>query len=89
MLTDRAIQGKLGPPNSPLPVTTLAEVIAHHREDASTPSSVDPRVLSACIASTIWGLNLLETRWLEALDLDEIPTDQVATVIRAMLSAHR
>ena len=34
-----------------------------------------------------WGLNVLEARWLEALDLDEIPNDQVATIIQAMLAA--
>jgi AcrR family transcriptional regulator len=87
VLTDRALQGKLGRPNAPLPVNTIADVIARRREDGGLSSSVDPRVLSACIASAIWGLNVLESRWLESLGLDEIPLDEVATVIRAMLTA--
>jgi glutathione-regulated potassium-efflux system ancillary protein KefG len=87
VLTDRALQGKLGTPNSPLPVHTIAEAIARHRVDEGLSSSVDPRVLSACIASLTWGLLVLEQRWLEALGLDEIPNDQVATVMRAMLTA--
>jgi AcrR family transcriptional regulator/predicted DNA-binding transcriptional regulator AlpA len=87
VLTDRALQGRLGAPNARLPINTIAEAIARHRADEELSSSVDPRVLSACIASLTWGLHILESRWLEALDLDEIPNDQVATVIRAMLSA--
>jgi AcrR family transcriptional regulator len=87
VLTDRALQGKLDRPNTPLPINTIAEVIARHREEEGLSSSVDPRVLSACIASINWGLNVLESRWLEALGLDEIPQDQVATIIRAMLTA--
>jgi AcrR family transcriptional regulator len=87
VLTDRALQGKLGSPNSPLPINTFAEVIGRQREATGQSSSVDPRVLSACIASALWGLNVLESRWLEAFDLDEIPQDQVATIIRTMLTA--
>jgi AcrR family transcriptional regulator len=87
VLTDRALQGKLGTPNAPLPIHTIAEAIARHRADEQLSSSVDPRVLSACIASLTWGLQVLESRWLEAFDLDVIPDDQVATVIRAMLTA--
>ena len=89
VLTDRALQGKLGTPNAPLPIHTIAEAIARHRADEGLSSSVDPRVLSACIASLTWGLHVLESRWLEAFDLDEIPTDQVATVMRAMLTVVR
>jgi AcrR family transcriptional regulator/predicted DNA-binding transcriptional regulator AlpA len=87
VLTDRALQGKLGRPNSPLPINTVAEVIARHRDEQGLSSSVDPRVLSACIASISWGLTVLESRWLESFELDEIPNDQVATIIRAMLTA--
>jgi AcrR family transcriptional regulator/predicted DNA-binding transcriptional regulator AlpA len=86
VLTDRAVQGKLGTPNAPLPIHTIAEAIARHRADEGLSSSVDPRVLSACIASLTWGLHVLESRWLDALGLDEIPNDQVATVMRAMLT---
>jgi glutathione-regulated potassium-efflux system ancillary protein KefG len=87
VLTDRALQGKLDTPNTPLPINTIADVIARHRQDEGLPSSVDPRVLSASIAAMVWGLNVLEPRWLPALGLDEIPHDQVATLIRAMLTA--
>jgi hypothetical protein len=44
-------------------------------------------VLAACIAPISWGLTVLESRWLQALELDAIPNDQVAAVIRAMLTA--
>lgn len=43
-------------------------------------------MLTACIASISWGLNVLESRWLEAFELGSIPNDQVATIIRAMLT---
>jgi glutathione-regulated potassium-efflux system ancillary protein KefG len=86
VLTDRALQGKLGTPNTPLPINTIAEVIARHRQDEGLSSTVDPRVLAACIAAMVWGLNVLEPRWLFALGLDEIPHDQVAPVVRAMLT---
>jgi AcrR family transcriptional regulator len=87
VLTDRALQGKLAKPNTPLPINTLAGVIARRRAQERLSSPVDPRVLSAGIAALIWGLNVLESRWLEALGLDEIPQDQVARMIRAMASA--
>lgn len=87
VLTDRALQGKLGSPNTPLPINAIADSIASHREEKGLSSSVDPRVVSACVAAVVWGLNVLESRWLEALGLDEIPDDEVATIIRAMLSA--
>ena len=87
VLTDRALQGKLGPASTQLPLNAIAGVIAGHRADTGLSSSVDPRVVAACIVAMRWGLNVLETRWLEALDLEEIPNDQVATVIQAMLAA--
>jgi glutathione-regulated potassium-efflux system ancillary protein KefG len=87
VLTDRALQGKLGPTGAKLPLNALADLIATHRIDTAMPSSVDPRVTATCITAMRWGLNVMETRWLEALDLEEIPNDQVATVIRAMLVA--
>lgn len=87
VLTDRALQGKLGPTNPELPLNALADLIARHRVDTGIPSSVDPRVLAVCIAAMRWGLNVMETRWLEALNLDELPNDQVATVVKAMLAA--
>ena len=87
VLTDRALQGKLAKPNTPLPINTLAGVIARHRAPGAPVVAGRPAVLSAGIAALIWGLNVLESRWLEALGLDEIPQDQVARMIRAMASA--
>jgi len=87
VLTDRALQGKLGSPGDRLPLNAIAEVVAGHREAEGLPSCVDPRVLAACLTAMVWGLHVLETRWLDALDLEEIPYDQVATIMRAMLDA--
>lgn len=87
VLTDRALQNKLGPTSIQMPLNAIAEVIAGHRHAAGLSSSVDPRVVATCIVAMRWGLNVLETRWLEALDLDEIPNNQVVTVIQAMLAA--
>lgn len=87
VLTDRALQGKLGAPSAPLAIHGIAEAVARNREAKGLSSSVDPRVLAACIASLSWGLNVLEPRWLGALGLEEIPLDQVATVLRMMLEA--
>jgi glutathione-regulated potassium-efflux system ancillary protein KefG len=87
VLTDRALQGKSGPTGARLPLNAIADVIANHRVDSGVPSSVDPRVVAVCITAMRWGLNVMEARWLEAVDLEEIPNDQVATVVRAMLAA--
>lgn len=87
VLTDRALQGRLGPTSSELPVNSIAGVIAQHRADAGLSSSVDPKVAATCVAALSWGLFVLEARWLAALDLEELPLDQVATVIRLILEA--
>jgi hypothetical protein len=73
--------------NTQLPLNAIADLVADNRAGTGLSSSVYPRVASACIVAMGWGLNVLETRWLEALDLDEIPNDQVATIIQAMLAA--
>lgn len=87
VLTDRALQGKMGPTGTQLAVNSIAAVIAQHRADAGLASSVDPRIAATCIAAMSWGLFVLEDRWLESLELEEIPTDQVATVVRLILAA--
>lgn len=87
VLTDRALQGKLGPPHDQLPLTMVARLIAEHSEAEGLSSSVDPRVLATCLTALVWGVHVLEPRWLEALELEEIPYDQVATIMRAMLDA--
>ena len=88
VLTDRALQGKLGPPARPVaPHAMVARLIAEHSEAEGLSSSVDPRVLATCLTALVWGLHVLEPRWLESLDLEEIPYDQVATIMRAMLDA--
>jgi glutathione-regulated potassium-efflux system ancillary protein KefG len=85
VLTDRALQGKLGSPNAPLPVSMIASMIPPSPE--GTGPALDPRVKAACAASVLWGLIVLENRWREALDLDEIPADQVGAIVRAVLTA--
>lgn len=87
VLTDQALQGKAEAPTAPLAINAIAAAVARNREARGLSSSVDPRILAACVASVTWGLNVLEPRWLGALGLEEIPLDQVATVIRAMLEA--
>lgn len=87
VLTDRALQGKLGPANTQLAVQSIADLIARHRADEGLASTVDPRIVATCIAALSWGLFVLEERWLETMDLEEIPLDQVVTVMHAMLAA--
>ena len=87
VLTDRALQGKMGPTSTQLALNAIADLIAGHRVDTGLESAVDPKVVAMCIAAMSWGLFVLEARWLEALDLEEIPIDQVANAIRAMLAA--
>ncbi len=87
VLTDRALQGKLGATNTRIPLNAIADLIGGHRAETGVTSSVDPHVLTACIVAMQWGLTVLEPRWLDALQVDEIPTEQVATIIRAMLDA--
>ncbi len=85
VVTDRALRGESVGSEQTLGVSKLATLLAGDQAQTGRTSAVDPRVLAAAVSGMLWGLNTLEPRWLEALDLDEIPPDQVATIILAML----
>lgn len=87
VLTSRALRGAHTSPSAPVAMNAIADLIESHREATGASSQVDPRVLAACVGAMQWGLLVLQDRWLEGLDLEELPVDQVAAVIRAMLEA--
>ena len=66
-------------------MTALMALIVRDRAKKMQTSAVEPSVLAAAVSAMIWGLVILEPRWQEALELDGMPLDQVATIISAML----
>ena len=87
VLTERALRGDSTSTSATVSVNAIAELIATERDASQGSSAVDPRVLAACVGAMHWGLLVMEDRWLGGLDLTELPADQVAAVIRAMLEA--
>ena len=85
VVVDRALRGESPSSDQELALNSLVTLIARDRAAKKRPSSVDPRVAAAAVTAMLWGLNTLEPRWLDALDLDEIPLDQVATIVSTML----
>lgn len=84
VVTDRAIANGDPTSDQTLGVQALAALVNQRRQAAGTTSTVDPRVLAAATAGLLWGLMVLEPRWLHSLGLEEIPDDQVATIVRAL-----
>jgi len=85
VVVDRTLRGGTPSSDQDLAVTALMNLLARDRASKKRTSSVDPRVTAAAVAGMIWGLTALEPRWLDALGLDEIPLDQLTTVVSAML----
>jgi glutathione-regulated potassium-efflux system ancillary protein KefG len=87
VLTERALRRESASTSETESINAIAELIAREREASQGSSAVDPRVLAACVGAMHWGLLVMEDRWLTGLGLGELPEDQVAAVIRAMLKA--
>jgi glutathione-regulated potassium-efflux system ancillary protein KefG len=75
------------PPRHPVAIAEIAPLVESQRRAEGRTSSVDPRVVAAAIGALAWGAVLFESRWLEALGLEELPADQLAVLARAMLEA--
>jgi len=75
------------PPPTPLALAVIVDLIRAHRTEHGIRSSVEPEVVATCMGAVAWGLTLFGTRWRLGLGIDEIPTDQVTTVLRAILQA--
>ena len=87
VLTERALRRDSASTSQTESINAIAELIAKERGASQGSSAVDPRVLAACVGALHWGLLVMEDRWLSGLDIEELPEDQVAAVIRAMLKA--
>jgi len=85
VVADRTLRGESPSSDQELAVTTLSALIADDRASKKRTSAVDPRVAAAAMSAMLWGLIALEPRWLDALELDAIPLDQVATIVSALL----
>jgi AcrR family transcriptional regulator/predicted DNA-binding transcriptional regulator AlpA len=85
VVVDRALLGESPSSDQELAVTALMALIVRDRAKKMQTSAVEPGVLAAAVSAMIWGLVILEPRWQEALELDGMPLDQVATIISAML----
>lgn len=72
-------------PRTPIAITSIAEVLAEHRAAEGTSSEVSPEVVAACIGAIAWGITLFGERWRQPLGLEEIPLEQVARVVQAVL----
>jgi glutathione-regulated potassium-efflux system ancillary protein KefG len=75
------------PPPTRIALVVIADLIRAHRAEHGIQSTVEPEVAAACLGAVAWGLTLFGTRWRLGLGIDEIPTAQVATVLRAVLEA--
>jgi hypothetical protein len=75
------------PPSTRIALPVIADLIRAHRAEHGIQSAVEPEVIAACLGAVAWGLTLFGNRWRLALGLAEIPNDQVATVLRAILEA--
>lgn len=87
VIADGMIRNPASEPIGRLPVARVAEAIEEHRRATGIASTVDPLVIAACIGALAWGMALFGERWRAGLGLDEIPGDQVAAVVRRMLTA--
>ncbi|MGB8021587.1 MAG: TetR/AcrR family transcriptional regulator [Candidatus Nanopelagicales bacterium] len=87
VMADEMIRNPDAEPIGPIPVAHVAEAIAEHRRANGITSSVDPLVVAACIGALAWGITLFGERWRAGLGIEKIPIDQVAAVMRRMLTA--
>jgi glutathione-regulated potassium-efflux system ancillary protein KefG len=75
------------PPQTRIALDVIADLIRAHRSEHGIQSTVEPEVVAACLGAVAWGITLFGMRWQHGLGIDEIPTDQVTTVLRAILEA--
>ncbi len=75
------------PPASRIAIQAVAELVAEHRASSGVQTEVDPAVIAMCVGAIVWGIVLFGERWRGPLGLDEVPLDQVAAVVRAILDA--
>lgn len=87
VMADEMIKDPYAEQIGPIPVAHVAEAIADHRSANRTTSSIDPLVIAACIGALAWGITLFGERWRAGLGIEEIPIEQVAAVMRRMLTA--
>jgi AcrR family transcriptional regulator len=87
VIAHELIQDPDRPPRHPVAVAGIAPLLEQHRQEAGIDSDVDPRVIAAGVGALLWGLVLFEARWLHALGIEELPVEQVARLVRALLEA--
>jgi AcrR family transcriptional regulator/predicted DNA-binding transcriptional regulator AlpA len=87
VLAHEIISNPAAVPDHRVAISTIADLVAQHRAESGVTSTVDPRVVGACVGALAWGITLFGERWRQVLGLSELPMDQVATVARAILEA--
>jgi AcrR family transcriptional regulator/predicted DNA-binding transcriptional regulator AlpA len=86
VLAERACRGVPTSRQEPLPVNRLADTITRDRAERGAQSPVDARVLASAMTGMLMGLLIFQERWQVNLELQEIPDDQVAAILDAMLT---
>jgi len=86
VLAERACRGVPTTRDEPLPVNRVADTIATDRAGRGRQSPVDARVLASAMTGMLMGLLIFQERWQVSLGLEEIPDDQVATILARMLT---
>ena len=73
-------------PRTEIAVSAIADVVAAHRAQEGIESEVSPQVVAACVGAIAWGITLFGERWRQGMGADELPLDEVARVVRAILA---
>lgn len=73
-------------PTRQLPVHAVVAAVEEQRLREGRESDVDPETVALCIGALIWGVTLFSDRWLGPLGFKEIPVEQIATVLRRIMS---
>lgn len=85
VLAHEMITDPYAAPRTPVAISSIARTIAAHRAEQGITSDVSPEVVAACIGAIAWGIVLFGERWRQATGADDLPLEQVAVVIRAVL----
>jgi AcrR family transcriptional regulator/predicted DNA-binding transcriptional regulator AlpA len=85
LIVAEAVSHPQASPATRIAPADIAQAIAAHRQRTGADSPVSPEVVAACLGAMVIGLVVLEARWGRALEIDAIPADQVAHVMRAVM----
>jgi glutathione-regulated potassium-efflux system ancillary protein KefG len=87
VMAHELIVDPLGQPEHEVAIARIPALVRDWRTEHGVHSAVDERVVAAAVGAMSWGLVLFAGRWEDALGLDGIPDDQVAQLLRTLLTS--